>query len=252
MKTTLKQYHYLYKITNLTNSKIYIGVHSTNKLDDGYFGGGVQLNRSIKSHGVEHFKKEILEWFDWRCEALQREAEIVNMEFIDSDDTYNMICGGQEGTYGLKRTEENKLRCRESKIGNKNPMFGRTNSAEILMKQSIRMSGHNNPFFCKKHSDESANKISNKLKGIKHTDERKLLYVGKRVGELNGMFGRAHSDDTKIKMRKPHKQRVNIKRVSIDGNIYESVFEAAKIFNCCVKTIRSRCLDLENINYKYF
>jgi len=81
MESILRQYHYLYKITNLINNKIYIGIHSTNRLDDGYLGSGLAFKRALKLYGKENFRKEILEWFDWRIEALQREAEIVNFEY---------------------------------------------------------------------------------------------------------------------------------------------------------------------------
>lgn len=87
-------YHYLYKITNLTNGKIYIGIHSTDNLDDGYFGSGRALKQSISKHGRENFKKEILEYFNSSEELSRREQEIVNEEFVKSQKTYNLNVGG--------------------------------------------------------------------------------------------------------------------------------------------------------------
>lgn len=33
-----RKYHFIYKITRLDNNRYYIGMHSTDNLDDGYFG----------------------------------------------------------------------------------------------------------------------------------------------------------------------------------------------------------------------
>lgn len=41
--------HFIYKTTNKTNNKIYIGVHSTNDIDDGYLGSGIALKYAIKN-----------------------------------------------------------------------------------------------------------------------------------------------------------------------------------------------------------
>lgn len=43
----MKTYNYIYLIRNLINNKIYIGKHSTDNYDDGYFGSGAYLKRAI-------------------------------------------------------------------------------------------------------------------------------------------------------------------------------------------------------------
>ena len=57
-------YHYIYKITNLINGKIYIGQHTTSNLDDCYMGSGKILIRAIKKYGVENFRKEIQGFYE--------------------------------------------------------------------------------------------------------------------------------------------------------------------------------------------
>jgi hypothetical protein len=53
MKT--KPYHIVYLIRNLVNYKIYVGVHSTQNLYDGYLGSGKILKLDILKYGKEKF-----------------------------------------------------------------------------------------------------------------------------------------------------------------------------------------------------
>ena len=73
----MKKYNFLYKTTNLVNGKIYIGVHTTNKLNDGYLGSGTNFKKAVKEFGRMNFKREILEFFETAEEAFNREKELV-------------------------------------------------------------------------------------------------------------------------------------------------------------------------------
>ena len=99
----------VYKTTCLVNNKIYVGVHQTKnpEIFDGYLGRGLYKNHSkyiknpiapfhyaVKKYGFENFKRETLFVFDFREDAYNKEAEIVNEEFILRDDTYNVAIGG--------------------------------------------------------------------------------------------------------------------------------------------------------------
>jgi group I intron endonuclease len=123
-------------------------VHSTNNLDDDYFGSGYALKLALKKYGKENFKKEILEWFDWKCEALQREAEIVNEEFIKRNDVYNLKTGGDQCiSYSVETI--NKF---------KSSATGKKYSEETNKKKGL--SGCKNKFFGRKHTDETVLRIS--------------------------------------------------------------------------------------------
>src|ERR1035437_4224431 len=90
-------FYYLYKITNVLNDKIYVGVHKTKSLDDGYMGSGKIIRSAIAKHGISNFSKDILEFFDTSEAMYAREAEFVNEEFLLREDVYNLRRGGYGG-----------------------------------------------------------------------------------------------------------------------------------------------------------
>jgi hypothetical protein len=97
-------YYTIYKTTNLINKKIYIGLHSTNDIDDSYLGSGVFLKKAIRKYGYKNFKKEILFVFDNKQDMIKKEKELVTEEFCLRKDNYNMVKGG----YGLSTLSKQK------------------------------------------------------------------------------------------------------------------------------------------------
>lgn len=90
-----KKYHYVYRTVNKLNGMEYIGVHSTNDMDDGYVGSGTYFRNALKKYGEHNFEKQIIELFATRSEALKREREIVNYDFVADNRVYNLILGGE-------------------------------------------------------------------------------------------------------------------------------------------------------------
>lgn len=103
----MKKYHIVYKTTNLLNNKIYIGLHSTNEVDDGYLGSGFVLKKAIKKYGKDCFHRELLAVLESRDDARALEADIVTTEFCQRLDTYNLKEGG--GGAGDQRGPKNHM-----------------------------------------------------------------------------------------------------------------------------------------------
>lgn len=87
-------YHIVYLTTNLVNSKIYVGVHSTYNLNDGYLGTGQNIKRAIRKYGKHNFKRDILYQCIESCHAYEIEKNIVTKDFLNRNDVYNINLGG--------------------------------------------------------------------------------------------------------------------------------------------------------------
>ena len=94
------------------NNKIYIGVHQTEDPDifDGYIGNGVNINiptsykksktpfqYAVNKYGIKNFKRIVLKSFDDKASAFLFESSIVDKEFVQRKDTYNIKIGGSGG-----------------------------------------------------------------------------------------------------------------------------------------------------------
>ena len=78
---------------------IYVGQHQTEDLNDGYMGSGIRIVRAIEKYGIENFEKTILFECKSKAEMNAKEVEIVNEDFISRDDVYNVIVGGENGSW---------------------------------------------------------------------------------------------------------------------------------------------------------
>ena len=91
------KFYYIYRIDNLLNGQYYIGMHSTKNLDDGYFGSGLRLKRSIAKYGKENFRLTILEFCDSAEEMFLKEAQHIGDKFKTDPQCLNLMEGGKGG-----------------------------------------------------------------------------------------------------------------------------------------------------------
>jgi hypothetical protein len=119
-----KKYHYIYKTTNILTNKFYIGMHSTDDLNDGYMGSGKRIKYSIRKYGKENHLVEIMEILSDQKTLIDREIELVNECLLHDPLCLNLKLGGVGGNSAF--TEETKLRMKINNSGKNNPMFGRS------------------------------------------------------------------------------------------------------------------------------
>ena len=147
-------YYTVYKITNLINNKIYIGVHKTADINDDYMGSGTVLTKAQKKYGIKNFTKEILHVFDNAEDMYAKEAEIVDADFIAEANTYNLKVGGLGGfDYINKNGKLANLR--------KNPEWNAEFSKAVKNGlQTYYKQGNAGNFLGKCHTVETKRKIS--------------------------------------------------------------------------------------------
>ena len=183
----MSKYGIIYKITNKINGKVYIGQTIKERGFKGRYecsGEGIErvynyhksreehnrsynkhLLRSIENHGFEAF--EVIEEFD--VAYSKEELDKLEIKYIKefnclNPNGYNNDEGGNKGKF-----------CKESK--------------RLL---SEKKSGENNPFYGKKHSEETRKKMSE-------------AHKGKCVGKNHPMYGKHHTEETRQKMSEAKK-----------------------------------------------
>lgn len=185
-----RKYHYIYKITCNVTNRFYIGMHSTNNLNDGYFGSGKRLWFSINYHGKENHTKEILEFLETRELLKERERSLVNKELLSDDFCMNLVIGGEGGGF-VDEEHFKKFQLAGSKSGN-NAFKEKLNNDEVFKKD-----------FVLKASNNSKLKILNRIvipinerydwNGKSHSEETKKLMSetskGMGIGEKNSQYG---------------------------------------------------------------
>ena len=225
----------LYQITNLINNNIYVGVHKTDNIDDGYMGSGKLIKLAITKYGAHNFKKEILIFFKNEFEMYAAEKHFVNEEWINRSDTYNIRLGGSGGFdhinnnrehynklwynwwNSLTDDERNSLNEKKANYGDKNGMFGSSRTGEL------------NPMWGKKQTQKCKDIVS-------QTNRGKMPVKNKITGEIIGSvdinhpniisgewvsinLGKTASDETRKKMSYAAKRR-NTKPPSSKGKLW--------------------------------
>jgi hypothetical protein len=132
-----KKHHFLYKTTNLKTKKFYIGVHSTNNLQDGYLGSGKRLRYSIRKYGRQNFKLEMLEIFTSRDDLLNKEKYLINDDLLSNKMCLNLQYGGQGGGF-INEKHRKKFFKIAAKDAKRRSLLGQQKFRELLKNNEWR------------------------------------------------------------------------------------------------------------------
>lgn len=183
-------YFTVYKITNTVNGKIYIGVHKTSDLNDGYMGSGKVIRAAVKKYGIENFNREYLKVFDNPEDMFNMESDLVNEDFIARGDTYNLKMGGQGGFDFINQNKLSPLSFELRSKGGQNAK--KSNAIRKLI------------------DDEYANYIY----GLSLIKCQKMTLACKQMYPNGVFYNKNHSAETKAKMSEKAKLRVGEKNSS--------------------------------------
>lgn len=202
-------YHFIYKTVS-NSGKYYIGRHSTNNLNDGYFGSGKWI-RSIKDRST--LRREILEYCD--VNEIHQKEEAIIAEHIDNPDCMNFnnnAVGFATGNLNPSKTKEERIRRSIAILGDRNP----SKREEVRRKMSESQKGRPSKQLGRKRTKETKKRMSDARVGLKFSAEgkRKLSESRKKqaaAGErmIPSFVGKTHSNETKEKMRQAALKRWN-------------------------------------------
>lgn len=180
---------YCVYIHTFPNKKVYIGITSMKlekRFKNGYgYKSSPKMYNAIMKYGWDNIKHDIL-----LSKLSKEEAENMEIKFIElcksrvKEFGYNTLIGGNLGFHDFEYTDEIRKRMSDSHIG-------KTISNEQRKKISDSNKGRKTwntgikSYPCK---EETKLKISNSLKGKKHSEERlKNMYEGRKKVLEEGM-----------------------------------------------------------------
>jgi group I intron endonuclease len=211
----------IYKITNLSNNKVYIG--QTDRLNERerehfYRLGRNEhhndhLQKSYNKHGKSNFKFEIIE----QSEDLDsREVYWINKYGgINSKLNYNL-----KDPLTMKWSDYTRVKQSKSMIGDKNPNYGNTWSQEqkdVASKKRKGVTLENR--IGKGKADLTKQKMSESQIGRKHPEEVKEKIRQANVGDKNPAYGKGDRQigDKNPMWGKANKNRKPVQQYTKDG-----------------------------------
>lgn len=250
-----------YKVYKHTfpNGKVYIGITQQELKRRWQNGAGyvkrTYIRKAIDKYGWQNIKSEVL--FDGLDErdACQKERELIKKyKSNDKNFGYNVANGGNVAG---KHSAETIQKIRESKIGAKNPMYGKkSNEKQLAALQKGRMHNKGKPL-----SEETKQKLSIALKGRKLSEETKrkiaLAHTGMKLSEearanlSKARKGIKFSDEHLANLRKHIMKKAQPVYCVETDTVYDSIRDCARKLGIKSKSQVSRVLGTNKTAHGY-
>lgn len=218
----------VYKHTNKTNGKVYIGITSKSPTERWGYGRGYHHNAhmtsAIEKYDWDGFTHEVLVQGLSQDDALDLERKLIaEYQSADRRYGYNIEAGGRKkGSFSPETLEK----MRQRMLGENNHNYGKHLSEETRRKLSECNRGEKNPHWGTHRSPETRAKISASEKG--------------RVGSL---LGKHHSEETKAKIGLANAKAVCCVET---GVIYPSATMAGRMWGISSTAICDVCRHKKN------
>jgi len=147
--------HKVYKIKNLVNDKIYIGV-TKNTLKyrfKQHSKAETYLGNAIRKYGIDNFSIDCIYFYDNEEDSYDKESEIVTEEFIKLENNYNQKPGGIGGWDESSRLKGNNSMA--SLWENDINWASKVSKNMSNSQKALYENGHINSFKGKEHTDEA-------------------------------------------------------------------------------------------------
>jgi group I intron endonuclease len=173
-------YGYVYKTTNKLNNKIYIG-QNKGQFYSKYMGSGKYIVRALSKYGRGHFKVRLLVFTKSKkhTDVIEKQYIKYYRNLIGAKNMYNLADGGN-GSSGCTHTKEAKQR-----IGRGYLVHRMDCNCFICKSRRGELSGKNNLFYGKKHTEDSKNKMRNHSwnKGLTKETDKRVARNGKNISK---------------------------------------------------------------------
>lgn len=234
----------IYETKNLINNKVYVGFHSVKNeneilsiesesesiFNDGYLGSGVLIKKAIKKYGENNFKQRLIKIFDDKKEAELLESFIVDLDFVNRKNTYNISLGGNvailykenNGFYGKKHNMETKKQILQTRIDNDNLNNSHyfltdgenvyKNRSEVMEKYNVSLIGlgklliENVVWYIKKNVNDNAIRRYKKYFDNQLSEEELIKYYEKLAEKMRELGKRPKSEEQKQKISESNKK----------------------------------------------